>query len=862
VGTRAVYRIALFVLALAAASAAGLETVVLVRGTLGAALRDLQQNPLQLGLRGTLALLTLGVSTLVAGGVAYALGWQAVRLVHLYRYLSALHVYAATYVRRHAPLTHLGYSALGLPFTANGSPSGATEQPISAVLPGARGTLLLGDDGMGKSTALWECAVDLTRRRHVLAVALGRAPLPVAVSLAGYARAPQEPERPRLRFLAAQIRAFGHYRLAARLPGALQRWNVVLLCDGLDEVPDDARADVVAELAELASSTYPRVRLVVTCALNAYLDEPHHATSLKVLQRVVLTGLNPNQLALVLRQAQRSRRRSGERIEQLLATTRSLGLGTQISHPATLAALLELRAADIALPAGRSRLLGVYGNLLCVRASGAIGGGSVADLMGWLAATMRARGAAYVPLESGESAGEVLHRWAQAPQPLELTVTGVVAPTGQTAQEIDRVAMATVAAGILEWQPDGLGLRFTNADLAAMFAAMALAAADDGTAPLPAPLLQGNWRAPLVLWSGLSEDPSALAARALLAAERPHSGPREFQALAAPVGTQGAKLSAVALALGILLEGVAPALAGEGVTSAEDIQRLQRAETHLRDIFDRVQALTADDGLRQPFVDALVSVERESGCDLGGDIVALARTSGPTRIVRAQAISLLGDLGTMSAIDGLISLLPETDPMLRAAVDAALTSAGPMGLARLQEALRSPDELVRARAAEAFSQGGAAAIQAALADLDGADWLQRAAAARVLGTLKAAVARDALLALLDDSDSRVRVAAAWALGQVGTGRLVPTLVAHLSAQDPDLRAALARTLGAIRHNEALPSLTQLLDDTDARVRAAAAEALGQMGDKRAAAALRARLADKDAWAQAAAATALRRLEAH
>ncbi len=859
---RLLYQLSLLIPAVLAAAAVGLGVNVAARSTLNDALAALRQYPVEIGLGETLALVLLTLSPVAACALTYFFGWQVVRLFHLSRYLRALHAYAVAYVQRHAPLARLGYEATGLPFTPDGTPYEGAEQPIAAILPGTRGTLLLGDDGMGKTTALWQYAAELTRKRHILAVALGRAPLPVPAPLAGYASASPEPGRPRLRYLAAQMRAFGHDTVAARLPVALQRWNAVLLCDGLDEVPAPDRAAVASELAELASDIYSRVRLVVTCALNAYLNEPEDAFSLKALQRVVVTGLSAENLATVLRQAQRSTRRSGERFEQLLAATRARGLGAQVGHPATLAALLDLRAAGVALPAGRARLLGEYGNLLCARASGPSGGAAVRDLMGWLANTLRTQDTVYVPVGPDESAGEALQRWCAAHHPLAPAPAWEAARFRLGSAEIERAALASIAAGILEWHPDGLGLRFAQPDLAAVFAAMSLAAADDGAAELPAALLQRRWCAPMVLWSGLCADPGALAVRVLRAGGWLTSGPtgpgNETQVEDLP----DEEPSIVALALAILLEGVAPALAGEAAAVADDRQRLSQARIHLQELFDRVQAIIADSRWRQDFVEALVAVERDSGCDLSADIVSLTRTASLGRLVRAQAIGLLGALGTSSAVDGLIALLTETDPMLRTAVDTALGSAGPAALARLQDALSSPDELVRARAAEALSLGGPEAIEAALAGLEGSDALQRAAAARVLGTLNAEVARDALLARLGDSDSGVRVAAAWALGRVGTGRLVPTIAAQLSTSDSELRAALALALGAIRHGHAMPTLTQLLNDPDAKVRAAAAEALGQLGDKRATSSLRTHLADKDPWAQAAAATALRRLETH
>jgi HEAT repeat protein len=291
--------------------------------------------------------------------------------------------------------------------------------------------------------------------------------------------------------------------------------------------------------------------------------------------------------------------------------------------------------------------------------------------------------------------------------------------------------------------------------------------------------------------------------------------------------------------------------------------------------------LLLDRGLRAHFGAALTDIEREGGVDLVAHLGTVATCTVLSRLVRAQAITVLGAWASPVAIETLITLFGETDPVLRAAVDDALVTAGAEAVGPLRAAMTLGDDQLRARAAEVLSRGGAAALSAALASLDDAEAPVRAAAARTLGALGAAqpagtasqprgrvattrrrdveAGVDALHARLDDPSSTVRVASAWALGRIGSRRSVSILEAHLSKPDPDLRAAIAEAFGALHQTSTLDQLIKLLDDPDARVRASAAEALGRLGDKRAVTPLRKRLGDTDLWSKAAAAAALRLL---
>lgn len=842
------------------AVAAGALTLVafgyFARDTLSLALDEVRRDPTQVELVPTLAGVLVVVVPLLTTVVAYFLVWQTFRLIHLARYLARMHRYTGDILSQRTPLLRLGFSGSGLPFGTDGRPRIGMEQPLSTILPGNPGTLLLGDDGSGKTTALRQCAYELSRKRYLWPIAFGNAPLPIMVPLAAYAAAPVEPGRPRMGFLAEQVAAFGPRQIAERLATALQRWHVVLLCDGLDEVPDADRRAVAAELAQLTSAAYPGVRVVLTCALNVYLEQADQLNDIAVLPRVVVTGMSARDVDAIVRRTLRRSGGSRDANAELSARLANSALGAQIAHPATMAALIALSTAGLPVPPGRGRLLHAYVDMLVQRASRQ--GADLEQLrmlLGHLANAMRSSGRSYVAVPDTLSAGQAQADWLAHAPTMAPTEGRTLPPLDLAPDVIDRLIVAAVAAGILEWLPARSGVRFTQAALAATCAALSLDHESAGHDPLATTLLEPGWREPLLLWAGFAAHRGELATLLLSLAE-----PLDDSAAPdhSPAITEE-HLRLLALALATALEALAPSLVPSKTHEKDAPARIEDIQERLRNVFDRVQTsvLRADD--RAHFADELSAIERESLIDLGGHLTSIATSTSMGRLVRAQAISLLGLLSSPSAIDALIAFLRESDPVLRHATDQAFAIATPTAFARLQPLLSSGDERLRSRATEALSHAGPAAIETALEALDGDDPRQRAAAARVLGALRASGVNEPLLARLDDPDGRVRVAAAEALGQIGTPDVVPRIELHLATADSELRAALVTALGGTRQARALPTLLSLLEDSDARVRAAAAEALGKLGDERAIRPLRDRLGDGDPWAQAAAATALRRL---
>jgi HEAT repeat protein len=282
-----------------------------------------------------------------------------------------------------------------------------------------------------------------------------------------------------------------------------------------------------------------------------------------------------------------------------------------------------------------------------------------------------------------------------------------------------------------------------------------------------------------------------------------------------------------------------------------DWQVRRAAAAALREIGDAA----AVPGLLAALRDADWVVRREAAEALGeiGDAAAvpglLAALRDADWVVRREAAEALGEIGDAAAVPGLLAALRDADWVAAEALGRIGDAAAVPGLLA---ALGDADADVRRAAAAALGEiGDAAAVPGLLAALRDADWV----AAEALGRIGDAAAVPGLLAALGDTNADVRRAAAEALGEIGDAAAVPGLLAALRDADWRVRWAAARALGLIGAL-AVPGLLAALGDTNADVRRAAAAALGEIGDAAAVPGLLAALGDADEDVREAAAAAL------
>lgn len=142
---------------------------------------------------------------------------------------------------------------------------------------------LLGDPGSGKSTTLWKLAVELAGR----AIKEEAAPLPVLASLGSW-----HGEEPIEEFLKQSVPGIG---------GAIQSLNktrrLVLLLDGLNEVPTATRAAKAKGVLRLQRSLTESTAVIVSCRREDYTGDLDLG-----LDTLTLEPLSPQRIRAALRQ--------------------------------------------------------------------------------------------------------------------------------------------------------------------------------------------------------------------------------------------------------------------------------------------------------------------------------------------------------------------------------------------------------------------------------------------------------------------------------------------------------------------------------------------------------------------------------
>jgi len=282
----------------------------------------------------------------------------------------------------------------------------------------------------------------------------------------------------------------------------------------------------------------------------------------------------------------------------------------------------------------------------------------------------------------------------------------------------------------------------------------------------------------------------------------------------------------MALVLGSL--GAALSSEGPGLTEAQRIQLIERAERVLTDgLFARsVRTRTA----------AAWALGRVPSSE-APSLLIQALSEERSWSVRVAAARALAALQTPSAVFELALALREApDELTRRAFRDALIAIGEPSVPALIGLLQDPADAVRRSAAWALGRIGSAEalpplVRALDPRLEGSPAVRRQAA-QSLGELGSPEAVPALLdALASDPDPMVRLLIVGALGTLGDPRaLSPLSEILLQGDDFLLRAEAALALGKLRGAEAesLPVLFAALErETRGLVRSALALGLGE-----------------------------------
>ncbi len=225
---------------------------------------------------------------------------------------------------------------------------------------------------------------------------------------------------------------------------------------------------------------------------------------------------------------------------------------------------------------------------------------------------------------------------------------------------------------------------------------------------------------------------------------------------------------------------------------------------------------------------ALVSVFLERGVARS----ALAELRSRSRVRRARAAQVLGDLELRQAVPELCRLLTDRHDEVRVVAVRALGRIGdPAAAWRIIASLDRGDPVPSLLATHALVQLGAEAEVTLSAALDHPQARVRAVCLDALGLLGATGSVHRIARVLrDDAYLDVRVAAATNLGKLGTRSALEPLTLALSPSRPAaLRAAAAQALGDLGASGAVPILAGLLGDDEFQVAHEAAHALRRLG---------------------------------
>jgi len=232
--------------------------------------------------------------------------------------------------------------------------------------------------------------------------------------------------------------------------------------------------------------------------------------------------------------------------------------------------------------------------------------------------------------------------------------------------------------------------------------------------------------------------------------------------------------------------------------------------------------------LRGEAHDALVSVFLRRGVARR----ALGDLHSRSRVRRARAAQVLGDLELRQAVPELCRLLADRHDEVRVVAVRALGRIGdPAAAWRIIASLDRTDPVPSLLATHTLVQLGADAEVTLSAALDHPQARVRAVCLDALGLLGATGSMSRVARVLrEDSHLDVRVAAATNLGRLGARTALEplTLALHVARPAP-LRAAAARALGDLGAPAAVPTLAALLDDEQFHVAHEAAHALRKLG---------------------------------
>ncbi|MDE3231162.1 MAG: hypothetical protein KGO05_14890, partial [Chloroflexota bacterium] len=522
----------LLIAAIMAALAALLVLVLLLGRQLVSAIADLQQGPAALAAHLPLLAMVVAGPLVCAALAAFAM-WRAIWVTRVTRYMRTTHNYCVESLRRDAPLIALGFPPVGQSLAVGSAERPGASRSAPELAASAPQMLLLGESGVGKTTALLTIARSLSARPLWVRAILGvrSESLPVLVALPGLARSladqPEATTPALIRYVAALLERMGTEGLGARTERLLRAGRLTLLCDDYDKLDDDERETLNLALRALREAPYSACRIVVACESTTYASVVDDLGPLAQFSAAEIAPIPGAEVSAALQRREGAARRRREDIGALAESSVAVErrpLGVSLRLAAISAALAETQAAGVPLAWGRAELLRAHLRLASATAT-------VRDLesavsqpdenlseqpaLVWaaFAASLQDASRSYALLDPTRTVGESVFEWlANHPPPSPTDFTLNTAPILEP-QRIERDIQAGLRVGLLHRSLDGLTLSFAHDLAQASTAAWWLDLRDDGLGRLNSRLLRPQWALPVALWTGAHGEPYDLAQR-------------------------------------------------------------------------------------------------------------------------------------------------------------------------------------------------------------------------------------------------------------------------------------------------------------------------------------------------------------
>ncbi len=239
----------------------------------------------------------------------------------------------------------------------------------------------------------------------------------------------------------------------------------------------------------------------------------------------------------------------------------------------------------------------------------------------------------------------------------------------------------------------------------------------------------------------------------------------------------------------------------------------------------------SDDFVRRKAAELLVTI----GCDKAVEPLILALKDS-NHSVRREVAEALGKIGSDKAIESLILMLKSLDDEMNVNAVVALCKIGSdKVLEPLILSLNDPDYFVRRQAAEALGIiGSDKAVGSLILALNDHDYFVRREVAEALGKIGSDKAVESLMLALNDPDDFVREKAIEALGKIGSDKAVDPLIHSLKDSNFGVREKAIVALGKIGNDKAVrPLIRNLKASNYDSLRSSAVVALGKIGSDKA-----------------------------